>query len=120
METKGKEGFVVKISSNSKKQTKAESNAAIKYLAYRIQVKWKSGRNNFGEMNMKDTVQEALQTSVMDVLFPIPLTYGFKLGRNHSSNGIIDTSQESNLNTHVTETDCHSDFLEMVNQRVLY
>ena len=40
METKGKEGFVVKISSNAKKQTKAKLNAAIKDLTSRIQVKW--------------------------------------------------------------------------------
>ena len=46
----------------------------------------------------------------MDVVFPNPLTFGFRLGRNQSSNGIIDTSQEANLNTHVTETCRHSNF----------
>lgn len=111
METKGKEGFVVKISNNAEKQTKAELNAAIKDLTSRIKVKWQSGRNSFGEMNIKDAVQEALQTSVMDVLLPDPLTFGFRLGRNHSSNVITDTSQEANLNTPIIESESYSDFL---------
>eukprot|EP01018_Ginkgo_biloba_P039779 Gb_03735 [translate_table: standard] len=111
VEAQGKEGFMSKISSNAEKQTKAELNAAIKDLTSRILVKWQSGRNSFGEMNIKDAVREALQTSVMDILLPDPLTFGFRLPRNHSSNGTIDASQEANLKASVTEIDGHSDFL---------
>ena len=46
----------------------------------------------------------------MDVLFLDPLNFSFKIESNNSSNGIIDTSQEANLNTHITDIACHSDF----------
>ncbi|CAN1169322.1 Trafficking protein particle complex II-specific subunit 120 homolog [Linum perenne] len=65
----------------SERNTKAELNASIKSLISRIKVRWHSGRNSSGEMNIKDAVHTALQTSVMDVLLPDPLTFGFKLTR---------------------------------------
>ncbi|OIV98447.1 hypothetical protein TanjilG_16774 [Lupinus angustifolius] len=66
----------------SEKNTKAELNACIKNLISRIKVQWHSGRNSSGELNIKDAIQAALQTSVMDVLLPDPLTFGFRLVRN--------------------------------------
>ncbi|KAJ0090251.1 hypothetical protein Patl1_12537 [Pistacia atlantica] len=68
-------------SSFSEKNTKAELNASIKNLISRIKVRWQSGRNSSGELNIKDAIQAALQTSVMDVLLPDPLTFGFRLVR---------------------------------------
>lgn len=66
-------------SSFCEKNTKAELNASIKNLISRIKVRWQSGRNSSGELNIKDAIQAALQTSVMDVLLPDPLTFGFRL-----------------------------------------
>lgn len=66
-------------SSFSEKNTKAELNASIRNLISRIKVRWQSGRNSSGELNIKDAIQAALQTSVMDVLLPDPLTFGFRL-----------------------------------------
>lgn len=71
-------------SSFSEKNTKAELNASIKNLISRIKVRWQSGRNSSGELNIKDAIQAALQTSVMDVLLPDPLTFGFRLVRKDS------------------------------------
>lgn len=79
-------------SSFSEKSTKAEVNASIKNLISRIKVRWQSGRNSSGELNIKDAIQAALQTSVMDVLLPDPLTFGFRLVRNDP--------QESNIPVH--------------------
>ncbi|CAH9136419.1 unnamed protein product [Cuscuta epithymum] len=66
-------------SSFSEKNSKAELNACIKNLISRIKVRWQSGRNSSGELNIKDAIQVALQSSVMDVLLPDPLTFGFAL-----------------------------------------
>ncbi|KAM7259314.1 hypothetical protein ACFE04_015055 [Oxalis oulophora] len=63
----------------SEKNTKAELNASVKNLISRIKVRWQSGRNSSGELNIKDAIQAALQTSVMDVLLPDPLTFSFRL-----------------------------------------
>ncbi|KAK9699908.1 hypothetical protein RND81_08G203300 [Saponaria officinalis] len=68
----------------SDKNAKAELNACIKNLISRIKVRWESGRNNSGELNIKDAMLAALQTSVMDVLLPDPLTFGFRLARDGS------------------------------------
>ncbi|KAK2973346.1 hypothetical protein RJ640_015101 [Escallonia rubra] len=65
----------------SEKSTKAELNASIKNLISKIKVRWQSGRNSSGELNIKDAIQAALQTSVMDVLLPDPLTFGFRLAK---------------------------------------
>ncbi|KAJ9184064.1 hypothetical protein P3X46_007845 [Hevea brasiliensis] len=74
---------VGRSSSFSEKDAKAELNASVKNLISRIKVRWQSGRNSSGELNMKDAIQAALQTSVMDVLLPDPLTFGFRLVRNN-------------------------------------
>ncbi|KAL6997767.1 hypothetical protein U1Q18_007892 [Sarracenia purpurea var. burkii] len=72
-------------SSFSEKNAKAELNASIKNLISRIKVRWQSGRNSSGELNIKDAVQAALHTLVMDVLLPDPLTFGFRLAENKLS-----------------------------------
>ncbi|KAJ0243268.1 Trafficking protein particle complex II-specific subunit 120 [Hirschfeldia incana] len=66
----------------SEKNTKAEINGLIKNLISKIKVRWQSGRNSSGELDIKDAIQTALQTTVMDVLLPDPLTFGFRLVRN--------------------------------------
>ncbi|KAK4755866.1 hypothetical protein SAY87_009623 [Trapa incisa] len=68
----------------SEKNAKAELNASIEKLISRIKVRWQSGRNSSGELNIKDAIQKALQTSVMDVLLPDPLTFGFRLVKGHA------------------------------------
>lgn len=76
----------------SEKSAKAELNACIKSLISRIKVRWESGRNNSGELNIKDAMQAALQTSVMDVLLPDPLTFGFRLAKG----GDLQSSETKN------------------------
>ncbi|KAL0407618.1 UNVERIFIED_CONTAM: Trafficking protein particle complex II-specific subunit [Sesamum radiatum] len=73
-------------SSFSEKNIKAELNASIKNLISRIKVRWQSGRNSSGELDIKDAIQAALQASVMDVLLPDPLTFGFRLAKSSSNN----------------------------------
>lgn len=68
-----------KTTSSSEKNKKAELNASIKKLISKIKVRWVSGRNSSGELHIKDATQAALQTSVMDVLLPDPLTFSFRL-----------------------------------------
>lgn len=68
-------------SSFSEKSTKAEVNASIRNLISKIKVRWQSGRNSSGELNIKEAIQAALQTTVMDVLLPDPLNFGFKLSK---------------------------------------
>ncbi|KAK6237029.1 TRAPP II complex [Theobroma cacao] len=81
----------------SERNTKAELNASIKNLISRIKVRWQSGRNSSGELNIKDAIQAALQSSVMDVLLPDPLTFGFRLARNGSENASkLDLPKELN------------------------
>ncbi|XP_061363889.1 trafficking protein particle complex II-specific subunit 120 homolog isoform X2 [Gastrolobium bilobum] len=81
----------------SEKNTKAELNACIKNLISRIKVRWHSGRNSSGELNIKDAIQAALQTSVMDVLLPDPLTYSFRLVRDGFESDRPDPDRESNI-----------------------
>ena len=71
--------------SNRGNNTKSELNASIKDLISKIKVRWESGRSSSGELHIKDATQEALQTSVMDVLLPDPLTFSFRLARTRSS-----------------------------------
>ncbi|KAF6136101.1 hypothetical protein GIB67_000505 [Kingdonia uniflora] len=78
-----------RTSSFSEKNMKAELNASIKSLISRIKVRWKSGRDSSGELNIKNAIHVALQTSVMVILLPDPLTFGFKLAT-------IDSSKDSN------------------------
>ncbi|KAI3687135.1 hypothetical protein L1987_80826 [Smallanthus sonchifolius] len=63
----------------SEKKKKAELNAYIRKLISKIKVRWVSGRNSSGELHIKDATQAALQTSIMDVLLPDPLTFSFRL-----------------------------------------
>ncbi|XP_057959310.1 trafficking protein particle complex II-specific subunit 120 homolog [Malania oleifera] len=87
-----------RVSSFTEKSTKAELNASIRNLISRIKVRWQSGRNSSGELNIKDAIQTALQTSVMDVLLPDPLTFGFKLAKNGSEHSPEPVSpEESNI-----------------------
>ncbi|XP_047337379.1 trafficking protein particle complex II-specific subunit 120 homolog [Impatiens glandulifera] len=65
------------------RNAKAELNASIRNLISRIKVRWQSGRNSSGELNIKDALQAALQTSVMDVLLPDPLTFSFRIAENN-------------------------------------
>lgn len=78
-------------SSFSEKNIKAELNASIKNLKSKIKVKWQSGRNSSGELDIKDAIQAALQASVMDVLLPDPLTFGFRLSKSS-----LDSSADLN------------------------
>ncbi|XP_038710438.1 trafficking protein particle complex II-specific subunit 120 homolog [Tripterygium wilfordii] len=82
----------------SDKNAKAELNASIKSLISKIKVRWESGRNSAGELNIKDAVQAALQTSVMDVLLPDPLTFGFRLVRHDREHAEkLDVPKESSM-----------------------
>ena len=81
----------------SEKNTKAELNACIKNLISRIKVQWHSGRNSSGELNIKDAIQAALQTSIMDVLLPDPLTFGFRLARDDFKLEKPNPDKESNI-----------------------
>ncbi|CAK9146466.1 unnamed protein product [Ilex paraguariensis] len=88
-------------SSFSEKNTKAELNASIRNLISRIKVRWQSGRNSSGELNIKDAIQAALQTSVMDVLLPDPLTFGFRLAKDYSRDAVkLDSPKESDIQVH--------------------
>ncbi|KVI00078.1 TRAPP II complex, Trs120 [Cynara cardunculus var. scolymus] len=71
--------------SNGGVNTKAELNASIKDLISKIKVRWQSGRNSSGELHIKDATQAALRTSIMDVLLPDPLTFGFRLAKTRDS-----------------------------------
>lgn len=84
----------------SEKNTKAELNASIKNLISRIKVRWHSGQNSSGELNIKDAIQAALQTSVMDVLLPDPLTFGFRLARNDLEPAKLDSPKEFDNEVH--------------------
>ncbi|KAL7244382.1 hypothetical protein ACSBR1_016596 [Camellia fascicularis] len=82
-------------SSFSEKNAKAELNASIKNLISKIKLRWQSGRNSSGELNIEDAIQAALQTSVMDVLLPDPLTFGFKLAENSTGRAKLSSPKES-------------------------
>ncbi|XAR69415.1 hypothetical protein NMG60_11000983 [Bertholletia excelsa] len=89
-------GTTNRSSSFSEKNAKAELNASIKNLISRIKVRWQSGRNSTGELNIKDATQAALQTTVMDVLLPDPLTFGFRLAERSAGDAKISPMKESN------------------------
>eukprot|EP00252_Welwitschia_mirabilis_P009034 TRINITY_DN21317_c0_g2_i1.p1 TRINITY_DN21317_c0_g2~~TRINITY_DN21317_c0_g2_i1.p1 ORF type:complete len:362 (+),score=81.24 TRINITY_DN21317_c0_g2_i1:80-1087(+) len=110
IDAQGKGNLAGKFSNNVEKRTKAELQAAIKDLTSRIQVKWQSGRNSFGIMNIKDAIQEALQTSVLDVLLPDPLTFGFRRGINDFSKGNIDTTKGAITNGNIPKTNTSLNF----------
>ncbi|KAE8665222.1 TRS120 protein [Hibiscus syriacus] len=58
------------------------------------------GRNSSGELNITDAIRAALQSSIMDILLPDPLTFGFRLARNGSENATkLDSPLESDTST---------------------
>ncbi|CAN6240048.1 unnamed protein product [Urochloa humidicola] len=79
----------------AERNAKAELNASINNLISKIKVKWHSGRNSSGELNIKDAIQAALQASIMDILLPDPLTFSFKLGNNGTSKDSGNSSSHS-------------------------
>lgn len=81
----------------SEKNIKAELNASIKNLISKIKVRWQSGRNSSGELDIKDAIQAALQASVMDVLLPDPLTFGFRLAKTSSDDINVDSEVKSSV-----------------------
>ncbi|KAG4195241.1 hypothetical protein ERO13_A06G100000v2 [Gossypium hirsutum] len=88
-----------KNSSLSERNTKSELNASIKSLVSRIKVRWQSGQNSCGELNITDAIRVALQSSIMDILLPDPLTFSFRLARNVSKNAAnLDSPKESSIN----------------------
>ncbi|PKA47153.1 hypothetical protein AXF42_Ash017098 [Apostasia shenzhenica] len=74
--------------------TRAELAASVSNLVSKIKVKWQSGRNSSGELNIKDAVQAALQTSVLDILLPDPLTFGFRLTKGGSRTENLERSNQ--------------------------
>ncbi|CAL5016074.1 unnamed protein product [Urochloa decumbens] len=78
----------------AERNAKAELNASINNLISKIKVKWHSGRNSSGELNIKDAIQAALQASIMDILLPDPLTFSFKLGSKGTVTN-VDSSKDS-------------------------
>ncbi|RCV34395.1 hypothetical protein SETIT_7G157000v2 [Setaria italica] len=77
----------------AERNAKAELNASINNLISKIKVKWHSGRNSSGELNIKDAIQAALQASIMDILLPDPLTFSFKLAKNGAVTN-VDSSKD--------------------------
>ncbi|XP_024360781.1 trafficking protein particle complex II-specific subunit 120 homolog [Physcomitrium patens] len=67
------------------RQAKVELNAAIDELSSKICVRWTSGRNSAGELPIKDALREALQASVLKILLPDSLTFGFRLAKTSIS-----------------------------------
>ncbi|CAL9124133.1 unnamed protein product [Musa acuminata var. zebrina] len=86
-----------KFSSTAERNAKAELNASINNLISKIKVRWHSGRNSSGELNIKDATQAALQASIMDILLPDPLTFGFRLGENGTASENIVSPEESSI-----------------------
>ncbi|KAG0465719.1 hypothetical protein HPP92_019883 [Vanilla planifolia] len=91
------DAFGSRTSSFTEKNTKAELAASISNLVSKIKVRWQSGRNSSGELYIKDAVQAALQASVMDVLLPDPLTFGFRLTSRGSKAQTTGDPNEANL-----------------------
>lgn len=106
-------GFGSKSSSFKERNPKAELAASISNLVSRIKVRWQSGRNSSGELNIKDAVQAALQTSVMDILLPYPLTFGFKL-----TNRRFETENKAILQSKTSDgfPDSHSEGIKVMSQ----
>ncbi|RWW08584.1 hypothetical protein GW17_00027963 [Ensete ventricosum] len=86
-----------KVSSTAERNAKAELNASINNLISKIKVKWHSGRNSSGELNIKDATQAALQASIMDILLPDPLTFGFRFGENGTASENTVSPEESSI-----------------------
>ncbi|KAG5244419.1 trafficking protein particle complex II-specific [Salix suchowensis] len=87
-------------SSFSEKSARAELKASVNNLISRIKVRWQSGRDSSGELNIKDAIKAALKTSAMDVLLPDPLTFDFRLVRNNLSHGSNDSRPKGSVLAH--------------------
>ncbi|KAK8958426.1 hypothetical protein KSP40_PGU002955 [Platanthera guangdongensis] len=109
------DGFGSKSSSFKERNTKAELAASISNLVSKIKVRWQSGRNSSGELNIKDAVQAALQASVMDILLPDPLTFGFRLINNGSRTENIVNLDPVNLKSNTSDgsPDSHRDVIKV-------
>ncbi|KAJ0989527.1 hypothetical protein J5N97_007883 [Dioscorea zingiberensis] len=93
-ESQTTDGLGSKISNPAERNSKAELNASINNLITKIKVRWQSGRNSSGELNIKDAIQAALQASMMDILLPEPLTFLFTLAKNGIANEGIKSPKE--------------------------
>ncbi|KAG2573140.1 hypothetical protein PVAP13_7KG230300 [Panicum virgatum] len=87
----------------AERNAKAELNASINNLISKIKVKWHSGRNSSGELNIKDAIQAALQASIMDILLPDPLTFSFKLAKNRIATNADSSKDSGNPSTHSSD-----------------
>ncbi|KAF9681279.1 hypothetical protein SADUNF_Sadunf06G0209200 [Salix dunnii] len=87
-------------SSFSEKSVRAELKASVNNLISRIKVRWQSGWDSSGELNIKDAIKAALKTSAMDVLLPDPLTFDFRLVRNNLSHGSNDSRLKGSVLAH--------------------
>nr|CAB3487547.1 unnamed protein product [Digitaria exilis] len=98
-ESGGDEPLGSRAAAIAERNAKAELNASINNLISKIKVKWHSGRNSSGELNIKDAIQAALQASIMDILLPDPLTFSFKL----SKNGTVTNVDSGNPSSHSSD-----------------
>ena len=55
-----------------------------------------------GELHIKDAIQAALLTSVIGVLLPDPLAFGFRLVTNGFESERPDSNKESNIESPAT------------------
>ncbi|VAH49285.1 unnamed protein product [Triticum turgidum subsp. durum] len=78
-----------KVATIAEKNAKAELNASISNLISKIKVRWNSGRNSSGELNIKDAIQAALQASILDILLPDPLTFSFRLAKDSAGENVL-------------------------------
>lgn len=87
--------YDVKSKDGAERQAKAELNIAIEELSSRICVKWHSGRNSCGVLPIKDALREALQASVLKILLPDPLTFGFRLAKTSGTASAVRSARDN-------------------------
>jgi hypothetical protein len=87
--------YDVKSKDGAERQAKAELNTAIEELSSKICVQWHSGRNSAGELPIKDALREALQASVLKILLPDPLTFGFRLAKTSTMSPAVRSARDS-------------------------
>jgi hypothetical protein len=105
-ENGGDEPMGSKAATIAEKNAKAELNASISNLISKIKVRWHSGRNSSGELNIKDAIQAALQASILDILLPDPLTFSFRLAKDGTMSQTDSSSAKlgDNSTSHSNET----------------
>lgn len=84
-------------SSGCSNRAERNDKAELNNLISKIKVTCQSGRNSMGELNIKDTTKLDLQASVMDILLPDPLTFGFRLAQNGATAEINGFAKESSI-----------------------